>query len=274
MTAQSLYSFLEAEKNIYLDRAIECSKYTLPTLITDADRSSGKNIYTKVNTTYQGLGARGVNNLASKLLIALLPPNQAFFRLSVDDMKLQQELDDFKEIQTEFDQQLSLMERTVMRDIEESGDRTALFESLKHLIVGGNAILYVAENGTRVYPLKSFCVKRDPEGNILEAVIREEVSPDVLPEGVAPKTTDDKFTDQTVFLYTHVTWNYEKNKCIWYQEVYGKRIGKEGSSPMEKCPFIVLRLFRVAHEAYGRSFCEDLLGDLKSLEYLSKAIVE
>ena len=43
---------------------------------------------------------------------------------------------------------------------------------------------------------------------------------------------------------------------------------------MEKCPFIVLRLFRVAHEAYGRSFCEDLLGDLKSLEYLSKAIVE
>jgi hypothetical protein len=30
----------------------------------------------------------------------------------------------------------------------------------------------------------------------------------------------------------------------------------------------------VAHEAYGRSFCEELLGDLKSLEYLSKAIVE
>ena len=273
-TAQALYSFLEAEKNIYLDRAIECSKYTLPTLITDADRSSGKNLYTKVNTTYQGLGARGVNNLASKLLIALLPPNQAFFRLSVDDMKLQQELDNFKEVQSEFDQQLSLMERSVMRDIEESGDRTALFEALKHLIVGGNAILYIAENGTRVYPLKSFCVKRDPEGNVLEVVIREEVSTDVLPEGIAPKNSDGKFTDQTTFLFTHVKWDYKSNKCTWYQEVYGKKVGKEGSSPMEKCPFIVLRLFRVAHEAYGRSFCEDLLGDLKSLEYLSKAIVE
>ena len=273
-TAQALYSFLEAEKNIYLDRAIECSKYTLPTLVTDADRSSGKNLYTKVNTTYQGLGARGVNNLASKLLIALLPPNQAFFRLSVDDMKLQQELDNFKEVQSEFDQQLSLMERSVMRDIEESGDRTALFEALKHLIVGGNAVLYIAENGTRVYPLKSFCVKRDPEGNVLEVVIREEVSTDVLPEGIAPKNSDGKFTDQTTFLFTHVKWDYKSNKCTWYQEVYGKRVGKEGSSPMEKCPFIVLRLFRVAHEAYGRSFCEDLLGDLKSLEYLSKAIVE
>ena len=33
-------------------------------------------------------------------------------------------------------------------------------------------------------------------------------------------------------------------------------------------------MFRVAHEAYGRSYCEEILGDLKSLEYLSKAIVE
>jgi hypothetical protein len=273
-TAQALYDFLEPEKSIYLDRGIECSKYTLPTLITENDKSTGKNLYTKINTTYQGLGARGVNNLASKLLIALLPPNQAFFRLSVDDMKLQQELDNYKEVQSQFDQQLSLMERAVMRDIEESGDRTALFEALKHLIVSGNALLYVSDNGTRVYPLKSFCLKRDPEGNILEVVIREEVSTDVLPEGIAPKNADGKFTDKTTFLYTHVTWDHKKDKCNWYQEVYANRIGKEGSTPIEKCPFIPLRLFRVAHEAYGRSFCEDILGDLKSLEYLSKAIVE
>ena len=151
--ASARYSALEPEKTIYLDRAIECSKYTLPTLITENDRSTGKNLYTKIATTYQGLGARGVNNLASKLLIALLPPNQAFFRLSVDDMKLKRELENYKELQSEFDQQLALMERAVMRDIEESGDRTALFEALKHLIIGGNALLYVAESGTRVYPL-------------------------------------------------------------------------------------------------------------------------
>ena len=273
-TAQSLYQALEPEKTAYLDRGIECSKYTLPTLITDNDRSSGKNLYTKINTTYQGLGARGVNNLASKLLIALLPPNQAFFRLSVDDMKLQQELDNYKDVQSQFDQQLSLMERAVMRDIEESGDRTALFEALKHLIVSGNALLYIAENGTRVYPLKSFCLRRDPEGNILEVVVREEVNPEVLPPGIAPKTSDNKFTDQTVFIFTHISWDYKKDKCNWYQEAYGKRIGKSGSTPIEKSPWIPLRMFRVAHEAYGRSYCEEILGDLKSLEYLSKAIVE
>ena len=52
-TAESRYTFLEPEKTIYLDRAIECSKYTLPTLITDNDRSTGKNFYTKIDTTYQ-----------------------------------------------------------------------------------------------------------------------------------------------------------------------------------------------------------------------------
>jgi len=123
-----------------------------------------------------------------------------------------------------------------MRDIEESGDRTALFEALKHLIIGGNALLYVAENGTRVYPLKSFVVNRDPEGNILEVVVREEVDPDLLPDGTAPKTVDGKFADKSVFLYTYVQWDYEKNKCNWYQEAYGKQVGKKGSVPIEKSP--------------------------------------
>ena len=273
-TAESRYRYLEPEKSLYLDRAIECSKYTLPTLITDNDRSSGKQVYNKITTTFQGLGARGVNNLAAKLLIALLPPNQAFFRLSVDDIKLQQELDNFKELQSEFEQKLSLMERAVMRNIEESGDRTALFEALKHLIIGGNALLYVTEKGTRVYPLKSFVLNRDPEGNILEVVVREEVNPEVLPEGLAPKNQDGNLLDKSVFLYTYIDWDYAKNRCKWYQEAYGKRIGKEGSVPIEKAPWIPLRLYRVAHEAYGRSFCEELLGDLKSLEFLSKAIVE
>ena len=272
--AAARYSALEPEKTIYLDRAIECSKYTLPTLITDNDRSTGKNFYTKIQTTYQGLGARGVNNLASKLLIALLPPNQAFFRLSVDDIKLQQELENYKELQSQFDQQLSLMERTVMRDIEESGDRTALFEALKHLIIGGNALMYVSETGTRVYPLKSFVLNRDPEGNVLEVVVREEVSPDILPEGTAPRTVEGGFQDKSTFLYTHIKWDYEKDRCTWQQEAYKKPVGKQGSAEIEKSPWIPLRMFRVAHESYGRGYCEELLGDLKSLEYLSKAIVE
>ena len=37
-----------------------------------------------------------------------------------------------------------------MTDIEIKADRVAIFEALKHLIVAGNVLLYVAETGLRV----------------------------------------------------------------------------------------------------------------------------
>ena len=42
-TAEGRYLFLEPEKTVYLDRGVECAKYTLPTLITENDKSTGKN---------------------------------------------------------------------------------------------------------------------------------------------------------------------------------------------------------------------------------------
>ena len=75
------YEKLETERTPFLTRARECSKLTLPTLVPDAGHSSSSTF----DTPFQGIGARGVNNLASKLLLALVPPNSPFFRLTVDD---------------------------------------------------------------------------------------------------------------------------------------------------------------------------------------------
>lgn len=80
------YEKLETERTPFLDRARECSKLTLPTLVPDSGHSASSKFY----TPFQGIGARGVNNLASKLLLALVPPNSPFFRLTVDDFKLQE----------------------------------------------------------------------------------------------------------------------------------------------------------------------------------------
>ena len=43
---------------------------------------------------------------------------------------------------------------------------------------------------------------------------------------------------------------------------------------IDNCPWLCLRLHKIAGESYGRSLCEEVLGDLNSLESLSKAIVE
>ena len=60
-----------------------------------------------------------------------------------------------------------------------------------------------------------------------------------------------------------------------YQEVKGEVIaGSKGKYRADAVPFLPLRFSRIDGEDYGRGFVEELLGDLRSLEGLSQAIVE
>ena len=77
-TAKQVYDTLEGHRYQYLDRARSCSKLTLPYVMPE----EGHGAHSRLETPFQGVGARGVNNLASKLLLALLPPNAPFFRLN------------------------------------------------------------------------------------------------------------------------------------------------------------------------------------------------
>ena len=80
------YEQLVSERETFLDRARECARLTIPTLMPESGHSQSSRFY----TPYQGIGARGVNNLAAKLLLSLLPPNSPFFRLTIDDFTLEE----------------------------------------------------------------------------------------------------------------------------------------------------------------------------------------
>ena len=82
----SMYQNCFGERESYLTRARDCAKLTIPTLIRD----QGDTYSTEYSTPFQSVGARGVNHLASKLLLTLLPPNSPFFRLTIDDFDLEQ----------------------------------------------------------------------------------------------------------------------------------------------------------------------------------------
>ena len=55
-------------------------------------------------------------------------------------------------------EQLGEYERAVMSEIESAGDRVAVHEALKHLIVGGNVLLHVGSDKVRVFHLDSYVV--------------------------------------------------------------------------------------------------------------------
>ena len=50
--------------------------------------------------------------------------------------------------------------------------------------------------------------------------------------------------------------------------------GTEGSYPLTACPYIPVRMVRLDGEDYGRSYCEEYLGDLNSLETITEAITK
>ena len=270
-TAQSLYSKLEGKRYQYVDRARQCSKLTLPYIMPD----EGFGAHSRLETPFQGIGARGVNNLASKLLLALLPPNAPFFRLNVDAKGLADEGAP-AELVTEIETALQQVEESVMDEISRETYRTALHEALKHLIVSGNALVYLPEEGgMRVFHLDRFCVERDPMGNILYICTKEELSHMSLSPEMKQLAGAEggEGADDVVHLYTAVC-RKENGWQVW-QEINGNKIpDSEGLYALDKNPFIPLRFSRIDGEDYGRGYVEEYLGDLQSLESLQRSLVE
>lgn len=276
-TLASRYDHLVQEREVFLERARECSKLTIPMLIPPS--TSGK--HTNYPTPYQSVGARGVNNLASKLLLSLFPPNSPFFSMRVDDFTAT-EIAQQEGARAKVDEALGKYERAVMQSIEDSGDRSAHFEALKHLIVGGNVLLHLpAKGGTRVFPLSRYVTVRDPMGEILEVIIQEEMSYRNLPEDIKEAVSEGMKNEHgevnpTATVKLHTCFRLEdKEKIKSFQEVNGVRVpDSEGQWPKEKSPVVALRWTRIDGEDYGRGYVEEYLGDLISMEGLSKALLE
>ena len=272
MTAKALYLKLSGQRFSYLERARDCSRLTLPHLIPDEGDQTAR----KFVTPYQSVGARGVNNLASALLLSLLPPNAPFFRFIIDEKAVKNLEKLSPRAKGEAEQSLSEMERQIMREIESLSIRVALFEAIKQLIVSGNALLYFPDEGPmRVLRLDRYVVKRDPMGNVRHIVIKENVAPSMLPQNIQSVVAGSMAShDDTVELYTccHIL---EDDKVEVFQEVAGVQIAETYAIyPKERSPFLALRMHRVDGEDYGRGYVEQYYGDLVSLESLSKSIVE
>jgi len=275
-TAAGLYEQMASERSTYLREGQESSKFTLPYLIPETAGGSGSR-RSRIKTPYQSIGAAGVNSLAAKLLTGLFPTNIPFFKLVLDQIKIAQQ-EGGQEAITEIDKALRKVEAALMREIEVSNDRVAMFEALKHLIVGGNVLLYLTDEGLQVYPLEKYVCRRDPNGNTLEIIIKETINGKALPADFLLKLQEKaKYTDQTVEedldIYTHV--KRDGDFFNWHQECKGERIpNTEGRAKKDVNPFINLRFTRLSGESYGRGYVEEYRGDLISLEGLMKAIIE
>ena len=277
MTARSRYDALSSYRSQFLDTAVRCSELTLPYLIQrDETRVTHQNLI----QPWQSVGAKAVVTLAAKLMLSLLPPQTTFFKLQVRDDKLGTELP--AQVRSELDLSFAKMERMVMDSIAASSDRVTVHQALKHLVVGGNALIFMGKEGLKHYPLNRYVVERDGNGQVIEIVTKELINRKLLPTAITEsldRSPNPSMNNTSTLngddgeVYTHV--KLDNNRWIWHQEVFDKRIpGTESKAPKEASPWLVLRFNSVDGENYGRGRVEEFLGDLRSLNALAQALTE
>jgi len=266
------YEQMASDRDSFLSRARNCAELTIPTLMPPEGHTGS----TQYVTPYQSVGARGVNNLASKLLMTLLPPNQSFFRLTIDDFDLTELGGDAR---GKAEEALARIERSATQEVESKAIRVPTFEALKQLIVSGNVLVHMPpKSGMKVFRLDRYVIQRDTMGNILKIIVKESIAYDALPKEVLEALMENPeyqvdTNKKECDIYTCVKRVGKKFEV--HQEVHDIIIpSTKGLYTEDKLPWMALRFIAVDGNNYGRSFCEEIVGDLKSLEALTKAIVE
>lgn len=279
VTARQRYETLTTERDPFLARARKAAELTIPALMPPA----GSNGSSDLPQPYQSLGARGVNNLAAKLLLALFPPQGSFFRLVMDAFALRELAekvgDKMQDALSQFEKAFGSIEKAIVTRMEQRGTRVVLFEGLKQTIVAGNVLLQVLKDGSlKAHRLDHYVVKRDQAGTVTEIVVLEVLARTTL-EAAARAIVemhaaeiDENGTKDNIEIFTRV---YRIGKK-WHvcQEVCDVEIpGTRGTYPLNKCAFLPIRWSAQSGEDYGRGMVEEHQGDLNSFEAMSKAIV-
>ena len=275
-SAESRYEQLLQYRQQYHQSAYNSAALTIPALVPRTSDSKDRNDRTReaLPVPAQSLGARGVNNLSAKMLLALFPPNTPLFRYVIDaGIKSQAGPDELAGV-TEM---LTERESLVTDDIESNKYRPKLIEAFKQLIVAGNVLLLLSEGAMRVFRMDRYVVKRDPMGRVDCIVVRESFSKEHLPEKIAAivseKDDQDFDEEEDIDVYTYIKRVGKSYRE--HQEVLGEKIpGTSGSFPLDAPRWLPLTFTRVDGEDYGRGYTEEFIGDLTTFDGLSRAIRE
>lgn len=276
-SAKSVYDRLKNDRAPYETRAENCAKVTIPSLFPkEADNAS-----TDYTTPWQAVGARGLNNLSAKVMLALFPL-QSWMKLRISEWQAKQLVADPAQL-AQVEQGLGMVERILMAYMESNSYRVTLFELIRQLALCGNGCIYLpppdatssSYNPMKLYTLHNYVCQRDAFGNVLQIVTLDRVAFAALPEDVRSKLDGEHKPDEEIEVYTHVYLDDESGDYLSYQEIDDEEVeGTDGQYPGDACPWVAVRWTKRDGEHYGRSHVEEYLGDLNSLENLHEAMIK
>lgn len=246
-----------------------CARLTIPHLLPEVGFTQDS----ELPCPYSGEGARGTVRLASRIVSALYPlSGDPLFGLELDEVQVPQGAST-----SAINQILAMIERHTMDELNTTNLRESLTLAVQHLIVIGDCLLRQGEdNEFQIYRLDQYVVQRRPNGKVQTVILQEWVDPDDLPEEL--EGVKDSSSTGSIYrvgghpyepYYTRMTRDGDKWKIE--SEFRGTVVHTE---TVDLPPFDALRWTAVVNEDYGRSLCEENIGDLRSEEAVSRSLIE
>jgi len=256
------YGELEKDKGSVISRAELSAQLTIPYLFMEDGSSSQDDLERKY---VQGYGAKLVNHLVGKFALSILPPSQPFYRLAATQEAMDAIAADSKEAVRKVEETLAKKEDGILRYINKSRFRKSLYPALRLAMVTGDSLIEKLDDDTfRVLSMKNYVIKRDASGNIIDLIIKETLDIDAVPEDIRSSITEEA-ANESIDLYTRIY--LEEGTYKQYQEINEEVVsGSEQDLKKLTDRFISVRWTKIDGEDYGRSFVEEYLGTLISLD--------
>ena len=254
------YQLLDSLRLNKLERARYCSSLTVPSILPP----EGWTEQMQLPQPFSSVPARGVTAMASRMLSALLPLNDMpFFKF---------ELATGVNPDPEIDRYLEELSYQVYNKLASGNLRESIYQALQHLIVVGDVMIIMEDDmNFRLIRLDRFVCRNDVYGQMEECIYIEY---ETLPEAntdtsaLVLGTSDEEDKQGYRVIYNRLVMDGD----IWKltrQDSNGNVLeGGEYVAP----PFIMLKWSTIPGENYARSHCEDLIGDIKTLEAFSEAL--
>ncbi len=268
-TIAERFQHLDSVRSSKLERSRYMSSLTIPSLLP----VDGLTNNAELPKPFSSVAARGVTNMSSRMLSALLPLNDMpFFKF---------ELSNGEAPDPEMFSYMESLSHQIYTKLTANNLRESLFLALQHLIVSGDCLVVMEDDHTfRVYRLDQYAVRRDIDGSVVELIYLDWVPKD--PNSSTYESFDNNFFPSSwnslnalpdyQAHFCRVVKNREEDRWDYYSEDEEGNMVEEGE--YTNTPFMPLRWIGVTGEDYGRSHCEEILGDIETLEAYTKALID
>ena len=274
MSLKAEFQSAHAARYDVLQRQRQCAAYTIPTILPPEAQTPQDELL----RSYQALGADGLSNLVSKLVVALFSPAVPWFRfkasakLETDSTVSQDQIEDFEV-------RLYARELLIQGQLNTTKYRIKMRTVLEYVVGIGNSLTQMTDK----WKFKNFrqdhwVQRRGTDGDILWLITLEKLDPIVLSNEVLAqaglnrselqaKTGNDRLQD----LYTKCERRANSDKWFIKQELNEKSVGAESEEPVS--PYLTVVYIEVPGEDYSRGFIEERLEELAKDEDLSRYIL-